>query len=335
MARCDRARWSRGRLPQCAPARSCCRGASCGASRLAGLGLGRSSRPAGRLRHQGAKQTAGVLRQHGPVRDREEAELLQLAALHRRRRQDKKRRRPSTTFEQRDRHQGHLHRGRQRQRRVLRQGRATSSPPASRPAATSSCSPTGWPPGWSGSAGSRSSTRPRCPNVDANLLDPPQEPRVGHGPRVLRAVAERPDRHRLQRQGHRARSRSFDELLTRPDLKGKVTLLSEMRDTMGFMLMLDGARPGRLHRRRVRRRRSTSCRRPSTPARSARSPATSTPRTSQGQHRRLRGLVRRRDPAAVRQPDIKFVAPEEGLSLWSDNMLVPNQADAQGATPRS
>ena len=26
-------------------------------------------------------------------------------------------------------------------------------------------------------------------------------------------------------------------------------------------------------------------------------------------------------------PDIKFVAPEEGLSIWSDNMLVPNKAD--------
>ena len=25
--------------------------------------------------------------------------------------------------------------------------------------------------------------------------------------------------------------------------------------------------------------------------------------------------------------DIKFVAPTEGLSLWSDNMLVPNKAD--------
>ena len=26
-------------------------------------------------------------------------------------------------------------------------------------------------------------------------------------------------------------------------------------------------------------------------------------------------------------PNIKFVAPEEGLSLWSDNMLVPNQGE--------
>ena len=36
---------------------------------------------------------------------------------------------------------------------------------------------------------------------------------------------------------------SFDELLTRPDLKGKITLLSEMRDTMAFMLKVVGADP--------------------------------------------------------------------------------------------
>ena len=28
-------------------------------------------------------------------------------------------------------------------------------------------------------------------------------------------------------------------------------------------------------------------------------------------------------------PDIKFVVPEEGLSLWSDNMIVPNKAEHQ------
>jgi spermidine/putrescine transport system substrate-binding protein len=26
-------------------------------------------------------------------------------------------------------------------------------------------------------------------------------------------------------------------------------------------------------------------------------------------------------------PDIKFVAPEEGLSIWSDNMLIPNRSE--------
>ena len=37
--------------------------------------------------------------------------------------------------------------------------------------------------------------------------------------------------------------RTVDELLTRPDLKGKVTLLSEMRDTMGLLLQSNGHDP--------------------------------------------------------------------------------------------
>ena len=36
---------------------------------------------------------------------------------------------------------------------------------------------------------------------------------------------------------------SFKELLTRPDLKGKVELLTEMRDTMVFMLLMQGSDP--------------------------------------------------------------------------------------------
>ena len=33
--------------------------------------------------------------------------------------------------------------------------------------------------------------------------------------------------------------------------------------------------------------------------------------------------------AQVDNPNIKFVTPEEGLSLWADNMLVPNLATHQ------
>jgi len=33
--------------------------------------------------------------------------------------------------------------------------------------------------------------------------------------------------------------------------------------------------------------------------------------------------------AQVDNPDIKFVTPEEGLMLWSDNMMVPNLAQHQ------
>jgi spermidine/putrescine transport system substrate-binding protein len=120
---------------------------------------------------------------------------------------------------------------------------------------------------------------------------------------------------------------SFEELLTRPDLKGKVTLLKEMRDTMGFMLKIVGADPeefdeeewqqgiGRLEQA-----------------------------VSDGQIRRFTGNdyindLNKGDIVACEawagdviamqfdNPDIKWVVPEEGLALWSDNMLVPNKAE--------
>ena len=37
--------------------------------------------------------------------------------------------------------------------------------------------------------------------------------------------------------------RSFEELLSRKDLKGRVTLLTEMRDTMGLALLAQGDDP--------------------------------------------------------------------------------------------
>ncbi|MCL8027127.1 polyamine ABC transporter substrate-binding protein [Nocardioides bruguierae] len=120
---------------------------------------------------------------------------------------------------------------------------------------------------------------------------------------------------------------SFEELMTRTDLKGKVSLLSEMGDTMLFMLLLEGANPedftdeqwsaaiGRLEGY-----------------------------VGSGQIRRFTGNDYIRDLNAGNvvaceawsgdviamqydNPDIKWVVPEEGLSLWSDNMMVPNKAD--------
>lgn len=121
--------------------------------------------------------------------------------------------------------------------------------------------------------------------------------------------------------------RSFDELLTRPDLKGKISLLSEMHDTMLFMLLLDGADPEDF---------------------TADEFGTAIDRlqkaSDDGQIRSFTGneyaqdLVKGNIVACEAwsgdviqlqfdNPDIKFVAPEEGLALWSDNMLVPNKAD--------
>jgi spermidine/putrescine transport system substrate-binding protein len=120
---------------------------------------------------------------------------------------------------------------------------------------------------------------------------------------------------------------SFEELLTKAELKGKISLLREMRDTMGFMLKVTGADPtkftdeewdsaiGRLEEV-----------------------------VASGQVRRFTGNdyvddLNKGDIVACEawsgdviamqydNPDIKWVVPEEGVSLWSDNMLVPNKAD--------
>jgi spermidine/putrescine transport system substrate-binding protein len=120
---------------------------------------------------------------------------------------------------------------------------------------------------------------------------------------------------------------SFEELMTRPDLKGKISLLSEMGDTMLFMLLLEGADPedftqdewdaaiGRLEGY-----------------------------VGSGHVRKFTGNDYIRDLDAGNivaaeawsgdviamqydNPDIKWVVPEEGLSLWSDNMMVPNRAE--------
>jgi spermidine/putrescine transport system substrate-binding protein len=120
--------------------------------------------------------------------------------------------------------------------------------------------------------------------------------------------------------------RTFDELLTRSDLKGKVSLLSEMHDTMIFLLLLEGADPADF---------------------TADEFGAAIERLQQvvdaGQIRSFTGNEYAQDLAKgnivaceawsgdviqlqFENPDIKFIAPEEGLSLWSDNFLVPNKA---------
>ncbi|HEX5562614.1 MAG TPA: spermidine/putrescine ABC transporter substrate-binding protein [Nocardioidaceae bacterium] len=120
--------------------------------------------------------------------------------------------------------------------------------------------------------------------------------------------------------------KSFDELLTRGDLKGKVSLLSEMHDTMLFMLLLEGADPERF----------TDDQFGSAIDRLQKAVDAGQVRAFTG-NEYAQDLVKGNVVACEAwsgdiiqlqfdNPHIKFVAPEEGLSLWSDNMLVPNKA---------
>ncbi len=119
---------------------------------------------------------------------------------------------------------------------------------------------------------------------------------------------------------------SFEDLVTRPELEGRITLLNEYQDTMVFMLLLVGADPEDF---------------------SDDEWGTALERLEQvkdsGQVRQFTGNEYRQDLAQGNivaceawsgdviqlqfdNPAIKFVAPEEGLALWSDNSLVPNKA---------
>ena len=120
---------------------------------------------------------------------------------------------------------------------------------------------------------------------------------------------------------------SFEELVTRADLKGKVSLLSEMGDTMGFVLKMVGADPDDFTEDQWKE-----------------ALAKMEEIVASGQIRQFTGNNYTRpltngdvfaceawsgDVIALQydNKDIKFVAPTEGLSLWSDNMMVPNKAD--------
>jgi spermidine/putrescine transport system substrate-binding protein len=119
---------------------------------------------------------------------------------------------------------------------------------------------------------------------------------------------------------------TIDELLSRADLKGKVTMLSEMRDTMGLLLAAQGNDPSKF-----------------TDAQFDAAITKLKSAVSSGQIRKFTGNdyaqdLNKGDVAACiawsgdviqlqfNNDKINFVAPDSGVMLWSDNMLVPNKA---------
>ena len=119
---------------------------------------------------------------------------------------------------------------------------------------------------------------------------------------------------------------SFKELLTRPDLKGKIELLTEMRDTMLFMLLLQDSNPEDF-----------------TADEYSAAIDELKKYVDSGQIRRFAGNdyvddMKSGDIVACEawSGDVinllggdpyKWVPPEEGFAIWTDNMLVPNKAD--------
>ncbi|MRJ76911.1 extracellular solute-binding protein [Aeromicrobium sp. SMF47] len=122
--------------------------------------------------------------------------------------------------------------------------------------------------------------------------------------------------------------KSFEELLTRKDLRGRISLLTEMRDTMAFLLLINGADPEKFD--------GTQWQNAIDLLKKAR---------SDGQVRSFTGNSYVQDLAAgnivaceawsgdianAGDENLVWIPPEEGIIIWADNMLVPNLATHQG-----
>lgn len=119
--------------------------------------------------------------------------------------------------------------------------------------------------------------------------------------------------------------RTMDELLTRSDLKGKVSMLTEMRDTMGLIMLSNGADPSNF-----------------TDADWSAALEKLSKARADGQIRAFTGneyindlaagniaacVAWSGDVAAAEDENLVFLPPEEGMMIWSDNMLVPVQGN--------
>jgi spermidine/putrescine transport system substrate-binding protein len=165
----------------------------------------------------------------------------------------------------------------------------------------------------------------KLPNVQANLL-----------PSLRGRAIDPTGEHAVPWQGGLAglayngrvtkEIRTVDELLTRPDLKGRVTLLGEMRDTMGLLLQSNGHDPGTF-----------------TDAQFDDALAKLRRAVESGQIRRFTGNdytpeLARGDIAAcigwsgdimqlgAEDSKIRFVAPDSGVMIFSDDLFVPNRS---------
>ena len=174
---------------------------------------------------------------------------------------------------------------------VLRQGRAAAARTARTAGATCSRSPTGWPRGMIREGLVQTMDQSTMTNYPKNLSPALKSPTWDPTRQYSAAVAVGHDGHRVQLEGDRAGQRRSSELLTRPDLKGKVTCLTEMRDTMGLILLDQGKDPANFtsedydaaHRRAADGRRL----RPDPAVHGQRLHR----RPRQGRHRRVPGLV--------------------------------------------
>ena len=276
-----------------------------GASSASGA---RARRDAERLRDRGdGVQDARVAAEGGGGRQPPEGpdrqlDVLQLAALHRQV--------GPQAVRQAVRRPRQVRRGDQRQLGVLREGPPAAAAGSGRSAATSSRSPTTWPPSGCASgyvAPIDYKNVPNAENLVSNLRSVPYDPKRQFTlPWQSGAIGIGYD---IKQTGGELKSL---EALFDPKYKGKVTMLAEQYDSAGTVLLMKGKDPTKAtvdeQLERDRGDREGQRRRPV--------PALHRQRLhdgpDQGQHRDRARLLRRPRAAAVRQPEPALRLPRGG-----------------------
>jgi len=125
---------------------------------------------------------------------------------------------------------------------------------------------------------------------------------------------------------------SMEQLLTDERLRGRVSLLSEMPDTVGLVMLSNGDDPANVEAGAFERAIETIRR------------AVDSGQVRQFTGNEYSGLLARGDLAAcvawsgditqlqLDNPNLRFVVPDDGAMIWTDNMLVPKGGHAYTAS---
>ena len=191
---------------------------------------------------------------------------------------------------------------------------ARSSPRGPTPVATCGAAPTGWSPGSSARATSQKLDLANMPERMPTSTTP-----CSTSSSTRAALYSLPWQSGFAGIAYNPKATggkkvtSVDQLLTDPALKGKVTLLTEMRDTVGLVLLALGKKIDELHRRRLpgghRRAAEGQGRGPDQGLHRQRVHQAARRRG----HRRLHRLDRRRRPAPARQPRARLRPPRHRM----------------------
>ena len=175
--------------------------------------------------------------------------------------------------------------------------------------------------------------RARMPNVEANLL--PRLRRRSWDPTHSFAV---PWQSGLAAIAYNERAtppvRTVQELLTRPDLRGRVTVLAEMADTMGLLLQGQGYRANDFTEAQFDEALEVLRKAIAIGQISAVTGGEYAPDLSSGKIAAC--LAWSGDVVQLRFTDqsIQFVMPDSGVVLYSDNLLVPMKASHKANAER-